>query len=352
VKTGRTIEQVSVAPERTWRSNRAQSAASKKPRSARSARNARSATRATRQLRGVQLPVLQRIALTHPDRVLYRAQGITKAELALYYAQVAERMLPHLADRPLMLVRCPEGADRTCFHQKHPKDSTSRAIHRVRIREKSGTREHMTVDDAEGLIALVQIGALELHTWGSRATDLEHPDQLTFDLDPDEGLPWSRVTETALALRERLLAHDLPSYLKTTGGKGLHVVVPIAPRSEWPAVKEFCKAFVDAWVREAPTRYVANVSKAQRRGKILLDYLRNGRGATAVCAYSTRARSGAPVATPLAWNELERIDPQTLTIRSVPARIAAQKRDPWHGFFAAPPSLPVARSRASRHRAA
>ncbi|HEX2675559.1 MAG TPA: non-homologous end-joining DNA ligase [Polyangiales bacterium] len=287
----------------------------------------------------------RRFTLTHPDRVLYPEQGITKADLALYYAQVAGRMLPHLVDRPLMLVRCPEGTGKQCFHQKHPTDATSDAIRRVRIVEKRATREHMTIDDGEGLLALVQLGALEIHTWGSRAKRLEYPDQLTFDLDPDEGLPWQRVTEAAHALHDRLEALGLPSFVKTTGGKGLHVVVPIAPRTRWDVAHAFCQALAEQWVREEPERYVSTVSKAKRRGKILIDYLRNGRGATAVCAYSTRARAGAPVSTPLVWSELDTIDPKALTIRTLPGRIAAQKEDPWRGFFDSPPALTAARLR-------
>lgn len=285
-------------------------------------------------------PVLRSVSLTHPDRVLYPALGVTKAELALYYAHVAERMLPHVVRRPLTLVRCPQGNEEQCFFQKHPGRDAGPEIARVPIAEKRGTHDYMVVEDVEGLLALVQMGALEIHTWGSRIERLEHPDQLVFDIDPDEGLAWSRVVDAAQLVRTRLAALHLPSFLKTTGGKGLHVVVPIEPLAEWDEVRRFCKAFVETLAKQEPERYLTNISKAKRHGKILLDYLRNSRGATAVAPYSTRARAQATVATPLAWEELDtKLRPEQLTVETVPARIAAQKRDPWADFFEHPGNL-------------
>jgi bifunctional non-homologous end joining protein LigD len=272
--------------------------------------------------------------LTHPDRVLYPEQGLTKADLARYYTLVAHRMLEHVADRPLMLVRCPEGAGAQCFHQKHPTRGISRDIARVPIMENSGaTADHMMVRDARGLLALVQVGALEIHTWGSHAETLDYPDQLTFDLDPDVGLPWPRMIEAAHTVREQLEALGLECFLKTTGGKGLHVVTPIEPSTPWDDAKLFCRAVAELIVRAEPSKYVANISKAKRKGKVLIDYLRNGRGATAVAPYSTRARAGAPVATPIGWNELTaKLRPDAFTIENIAARLKKQRRDPWSGF--------------------
>lgn len=299
--------------------------------------------RATKKSASKQpLPALRNVRLTHPERVLYPDQGITKAELALYYAQIAEPMLVHLANRPLMLVRCPQGEGAECFYQKHPSQGASKDVQRVPIVDKSGKAlEHMMVNDVQGLIALVQVGALEIHAWGCHADDIEHPDQLTFDLDPDEGLPWSSVIEAAHTLRERLQALDLEVFLKTTGGKGLHLVVPIKPKAPWDEAKEFCRSVADAMVRGEPDKYLANISKAKRKGKLLIDYFRNGRGATAVCAYSTRARPGATVAAPIRWDELTpSLRPADFSLMSMPERVASQRSDPWQGFGKRRPVLP------------
>jgi bifunctional non-homologous end joining protein LigD len=290
----------------------------------------------------VAVPALRSVRLTHPERVLYPEINATKADLALYYAQVAERMLPHVAKRPLMLVRCPDGQGNPCFHQKHPTPGMSRAIKRIEIPEKKGTFETMYVEDAEGLVQLVQNGALEIHTWGSRVDDVERADQLTFDLDPDEGLPWARVIDAARMIERRLTALDLPAFLKTTGGKGLHVVVPITPSLEWDELKAVCKSFADSLVKAEPAKYLATISKAARKGKILIDYLRNGRGATAACAYSTRSRPKAPVATPIEWKELTGdLKPDQFTIHELPNRIATTK-DPWRDFGKHRPKLTAA----------
>jgi bifunctional non-homologous end joining protein LigD len=277
------------------------------------------------------VPALRSVRLTHPDRVLYPDAGITKADVALYYALVAERMLPHVANRPLMLVRCPEGQAGQCFHQKHLSAGMGKAIKAVTISEADGDEPHTYIEDVHGLMQLVQMGVLEIHTWGSHVDDLEHPDQLTFDLDPDEGLAWTRVIEAARSIKARLTKLGLHSFLKTTGGKGLHLVVPIVPRADWDAIKQFCKNFADEMVREQPERYLAKVSKRERKGKILIDYLRNGRGATAACAYTTRARPGAPVAAPLAWDELtENLRPDQFNTRNLPTRLS--EADPWADF--------------------
>ena len=291
---------------------------------------------------GAAVPALRSVRLTHPDRVLFPEINAKKADLALYYAQVAQRMLPHVANRPLMLVRCPDGQGNPCFHQKHPTPGMSRAIKRTEIPEKKGTFETMYIDDAEGLVQLVQNGALEIHTWGSRVDDVEHADQITFDLDPDEGLPWARMIDAARTIEQRLTALDLPCFLKTTGGKGLHIVVPITPSLDWDDLKAVCKSFADSLVKAEPAKYLATVSKAARKGKILIDYLRNGRGATAACAYSTRSRPKAPVAMPIDWKELTAdLKPDQFTIREVPKRVATTK-DPWRDFGKHRPKLTAA----------
>jgi bifunctional non-homologous end joining protein LigD len=273
------------------------------------------------------------VRLTSPEKVLYPEQGITKLDLARYFEQVADWMLPHVVDRPLVLVRCPDGMGKDCFYQKHPGVGTPPNLRQIPIREKSKTEKYLLVDDAAGLISLAQIGALEIHAWGCRADKIETPDRLIFDLDPDPSVGWSDVVVAARQVRKFLEDLGLESFLKTTGGKGLHLVVPIDRRHDWDMAKAFCKDVADAVVAADPDRYTANMSKAARPGKIYLDYLRNGRGATAVVAYSTRSRPGAPVSTPLTWAELDGdIRSDTFTIRNVMARLGKLRRDPWDGI--------------------
>ena len=277
--------------------------------------------------------------LTNPDRVLYPENGITKEELATYYEKVASRMLPHVEGRPLTLVRCPNGRH-SCFFQKHASHEVDESIREIRLPEKQGSAKYMTIHDEAGLLALVQLGVLEIHTWGCHDDEPEKPDWLVFDLDPDTSLPWKEVTRAAFEVRERLAALELDSVVKTTGGKGLHVCVPVARRLDWDTTKEMCRALAEQMVHDSPDRYVATVSKAKRAGKILVDYLRNGRGATFVAPYSTRAREGAPVAMPLRWSDLRTSKRPELDLRGVlEAKLGA---DPWKG---------VARRRQSTVRA-
>lgn len=270
------------------------------------------------------------VRLTHPDRVLYPDQGITKLALAEYYAAIKHWALPHLAHRPLSLVRCPEGYTKECFYQKHISAGVPDAVGRVRITEKSTTDTYLVIENVAGLVAMAQLAILEIHPWGSRVDKLEKPDIVTFDFDPDVGLPWERVTEAAIEMREALHGIGLQSFPKTTGGKGLHVVVPVAPKLEWEAIKEFAKWVAERFTATYPDRFTTNMSKRARAGRIFIDYLRNGRGATAIGAYSTRARAGAPVATPLFWEEVEKgVKPDGFTVSTVPARLAKLKSDPW-----------------------
>jgi bifunctional non-homologous end joining protein LigD len=287
------------------------------------------------------------IHLTHPTRVLYPQQGLTKRDLASYYESIADRILPHIVNRPVMLLRCPEGYEKECFHQKHTNRMVPEAVRSIEIKEETGKASpYLMVDDLPGLIALVQMGALELHVWGSHAGRLEYPDRMVVDLDPDESLPWSRVVEAAELVRDRLTEVGLQSWVKTTGGKGLHVVVPLTGKQTWDEVKGFSQALAERLVKENPDRYTSKMSKAGRTGKVFLDYLRNSRGATAVAAYSTRARAGATVSTPVAWDELPGLTPSQLTVKTVLSRLKTLKHDPWEEFWNARQSITQSARRA------
>ncbi len=215
------------------------------------------------------------VRFTHPDRVLYPEDGITKAQLAGYYAHVADWMLPHIVDRPLTLVRCPQGYTQHCFFQKHAGKGMPDVLRRVAIAEKNKKIEYALVDDVEGLLSLVQMNTLEIHVWGARADNVEKPDRLVFDLDPAPGLPWQRVIESARQLRAFFAELDLAAFVKTTGGKGLHLVLPIERRTEWDDAKRISRAIAAAVCRADPDRYTTNMSKSARGGKIFIDYLRN-----------------------------------------------------------------------------
>lgn len=243
-------------------------------------------------------PTIAGITLSKPGKVLYDGDGVTKLDLARYYEAVADFALPHLTGRALSLLRCPEGRNGECFFQKHQSAGMPKSIHRIDIDEKAGSETALYIEDLAGLVGLVQMGVLEIHPWGSTITHIETPDRLTFDFDPDVGLPWKRVVEGVLELKKLLDALGLRSFLKTTGGKGLHVVVPVAARLPWDEAKAFTKSVAERLVAAAPDRYTATLSKKARHGRIFVDYLRNGRGATAVGAYSARARAGATVSTP------------------------------------------------------
>lgn len=270
------------------------------------------------------------VRLTNPAKVLYPEEGITKLELAQYYRSVADWMLPHVVNRPLVLVRCPDGRHQDSFYQKHAGAGWPPALRQVPIREKSKTERYVLVEDVAGLISLAQIGALEVHAWGSRIDNLERPDRLIFDLDPDPGVAWDFVVRTAREVRVFLQELGLESFVKTTGGKGLHVILPIDRRHDWDEAKAFCKQVADLIEKADPQHYTTNMAKAARHGKIFIDYLRNGRGATAVVPYSTRARAGAPIATPLSWEELsDRIHSDHFSLRTLPRRLASLKHDPW-----------------------
>jgi bifunctional non-homologous end joining protein LigD len=286
------------------------------------------------------------VRITHPDRVVYPEQAITKRELAAFYVSIADWILPHLIDRPTTLVRCPEGLSGECFYQKHTGLWAPSSLRRVKIQEKRKVGEYLVVDDLPGLVGLVQIGILEIHTWNSRAAHLEQPDRLVFDLDPAEDVPWPAVIAAARVVRARLEAHGLESFVKTTGGKGLHLVVPLMRGPSWDDCVDFSRSLAEELVREAPEAFVAVMSKVRRTGRIFIDYLRNQRGSTSVAAYSTRAKAEAPVSTPLSWDELRpNVESTRYTVANLPLRLASLKADPWAKYAKTRQRLPRRRRR-------
>jgi bifunctional non-homologous end joining protein LigD len=282
--------------------------------------------------------------LTSPGRVVYASAGLTKSEVAAYYEAVTPWMLPELAKRPLSLLRCPDGADGTCFFQKHWTPGLGRTLKHLRLREKEGEDEYPYVTDAASLLQLVQMNALEFHTWGARVDAPEKPDRLIFDLDPDTGIEWKRIVAAARLIRTRLQEQGLESFVRLTGGKGLHVVAPIARGASWQRIKDFAEGFADALVAERPREFIATMSKAKRSGLVFIDWLRNSRGATAVTSWSLRAREGAPVAMPIAWEELGRArGGNAFDLRRAQKRAAALKADPWAEMHALKQRLPALR---------
>jgi len=279
--------------------------------------------------------VVAGITLSNPERAMYPSHGINKLALALYYEHVAAWILPHIAQRPLMLVRCPHGHEKDCFHQKHANETLPPQVYGIPLPEGGETRTYIAIRDVPGLVALVQLGALEIHAWGSAEKDVERPDRLIFDLDPAPEVSHEMLVETAVILRDLLTEAGLASYCKTSGGKGYHLYAPITSKISWDTIKAFAKAVADTLVARYPKRYIATMSKAKRHGKIFIDYLRTGRGATCVAAYSTRARKGAPVSTPISWEELaDGIAPDAFHIGNLAQRLADIPQDPWHDFFA------------------
>ena len=249
------------------------------------------------------------VRLTHPDKLLYPTMGVTKRKVAEYYAAQAKAMLPYLAGRPVSLVRCPEGRQKNCFFQKHAGSGLPAAVERVAIPEKSGEKkDYLLFSSARALVSCAQIGALELHLWASRRDRLERPDRMVFDLDPGEGVDFSTVKRAAVDLRALLQEVDLAAWPLLTGGKGLHLVVMLERRHGWDRFGGFAKGVAEKLVERHPDRFVVTMSKAKRRGRIFIDYLRNRRGATAIAPFSPRAREGAPIAAPVSWQELESIE--------------------------------------------
>jgi len=269
------------------------------------------------------------VRLTHPEKLLWKGQGVSKADLAQHYERAAGRMIPLIAGRPLSLVRCPEGRARSCFYQKHAGKGFPKAMGRVAIAEKDGgSEDYMHADDLAALVAGVQMGTLEYHVWGARTDDLERPDRLVIDLDPGPGVDFAEVRAAAREVRGLLADLDLASLAMITGGKGIHVVVPLVRRAGWEAAGDFAKGLAKAMARAAPERFVSTATKSRREGRIYVDWLRNRRGATAVAPWSTRAREGCPVATPVAWDELDALaGANVVSLDAAAERL--QGPDPW-----------------------
>ena len=287
------------------------------------------------------------VELSHADRELW--PGITKRHLAEYWQAVAPHALPELARRPLSILRCPDGIAGETFFQKN---GHGYLPHQIR-EGHAGGQPFLAIDDLDGLIAMAQMSAIELHAWGATEQDALHPDQLVFDLDPGEGVAFPAVVQAALEVRQRLQALGLESFCRTTGGKGLHVVAPLRPDAGWDAVKPFCRAFAETMEAEAPDRFVAHLKIADRSGKILVDWLRNGLGSTAVSSFCPRARPGAGVATPLAWREVTpKLDPAAFTLLTVPKRLARLMADPWAGLRTTDQVLPTLKAAAAEAKPA
>jgi bifunctional non-homologous end joining protein LigD len=269
--------------------------------------------------------------LTHPDKILDPESQLTKQQLADYYWAIAAQMLPHIEGRPLSLVRCPDGVAGSCFFQKHATGTLPKGIESVMVPDKkTGKPEpYITLSTATALAELAQMGVLEIHPWGSRNDDLERPDRITIDLDPDSAISWQQLASSAVDVRKQLKSLGLESFLKTTGGKGLHVVVPIRREHEWPVVKQFAHAFALAMEKRDPGTYLTKMTKSARAGRIYIDYLRNERGATAVAAYSPRARHGAAVSLPLPWSDLKLGHHPIFRVVDYEKWKATLRRDPW-----------------------
>jgi bifunctional non-homologous end joining protein LigD len=257
----------------------------------------------------VAAPATSKIKISNRDRVIFPESNITKGQLADYYAAVAPVMLPWVGSRPMSLVRCPQGRAKKCFFQKHDAGSFGDTVKHVGILEKDGQEEpYLFIDTADGLLTCVQMGTIEFHGWSARIEDVEKADRLVFDLDPDEGLDFEAVRKAAFHFRDILKSIGLETFPMVTGGKGVHVIAPLVPKAEWPEVKDFAHRLAQAVAQSDPENFTAALPKAQRKGRIFVDYLRNQRGATAVMPFAVRARPGAPVAAPISWREMETIE--------------------------------------------
>jgi len=296
--------------------------------------------------RGTDAITIAGVRVTHPARVLFEELGLTKEALARYYDEVSEWMLPDLRQRPLSLVRCPEGPEEGCFYQKHIGATWPAEIERVTIPESAGEGVYAVANSAGAVVGLVQRGVIELHVWGATVRDLDKPDRMVFDLDPDPAVAWRDVMAAAHLVRERLADLGLESFVKTSGGKGLHVVVPLAARHEWDEVKSFSRAFAEHLAADEPGRFTAKLAKRERVRRIFVDYLRNAPGSTTVAAYSVRARSGAPVSAPLQWDEVGgRLKPASFHAGNVVRRLQGLRSDPWKTFRRTPQTLTAAMKR-------
>ena len=294
----------------------------------------RSGRTTTRARRGAPEATVAGVRITHPDRVLYPDLPLTKLQLAEFYEGIAKWILPHLAGRPLTLVRCPEGVGPSCFYMKHAHQWAPEGLRRVAIQEKRKVGEYLVAESVTALVGLVQMGILEIHTWNSTTDNLEHPDRIVIDLDPGPRVAWPAVIDAARLVRAALEALSLQSFVKTTGGRGLHIVVPLAPRAPWDECLDFSRAVAEAVVRLDARKYTTAFAKAGRESQILIDYMRNNRTNTSVAAYSTRAKPKAPLSVPLDWDELNaRLPSDHFTVRNVGKRLAGLRSDPWQAYW-------------------
>ena len=286
------------------------------------------------------------VTLTHPDKVLYADQGVTKLDLANYLHAVSARMLPHASRRLMSLVRCPDGAAKQCFFQRHGGAGLTPSFKHLPVTEKDGgSDEYLYLTDESGLVRAAQMGVLEFHIWGSMIDDIERPNRMVFDLDPDPSVTFETVRQAAFRMRDVLDALGLVSFPLLTGGKGIHVVVPIKRRHQWPVIKAFTLALAQRIADDAPDRFVVNMSKAKRKGRIFIDYLRNERGSTAIAPYSPRARKGAPVAWPVTWERLAQVESAVLfTLHDAADHVS--EPDPWADYAKIGQSLSAAALRA------
>ena len=279
-------------------------------------------------------PTVAGVHISHPDRLIYPDQAISKVQLARYYESIADWIVPHVKGRPLTLVHCPAGIASPCIYLKHAKQWRPNALRRVRIQEKTKVGEYLVADSIEAVVSLAQMGIVEVHTWNSTDDDVERPSRIVWDLDPGPEVAWKHVATAAKVVRDVLKTLALESWVKTTGGRGLHVVMPIKPTRDWSECLTFSRAVSEAIERTDPQRYTTTFAKAGRERKILIDYLRNNRTNTSVCAFSPRARPGATVSMPLEWRELGG-GPERWTLLTVPHRLKRLETDPWAGYWTA-----------------
>jgi len=284
---------------------------------------------------------VDQVVITHPERVVFAAIGATKGDVAAYYRAVAPWMLPGLRDRPLSLLRCPDGAGGACFFQKHAGTRLGAHVRSIRLRDSSGLQQYLCVDDAQGLLELVQMNTLEFHPWGCHARTTASADRVVFDLDPHAGVAWPDIAAAASIVRDHLAALGLGAFLRTSGGKGLHVVVPLRPAVPWLRARRFAKSVADALAVAHPARFVATAGEDKRVGRIFIDWLRNSRGATSVASYSLRARADAGIAMPLAWNRLAALPgANAFTLANAAAHVRARRSDPWRDIDSIEQTLP------------
>jgi bifunctional non-homologous end joining protein LigD len=296
-------------------------------------------------------PAVAGVPISHPERILWPDVGVTKLDLARYYERIGDWILPHVAGRPLTLVHCPQGLAGECHYMKHSKLWSPPALRRVRIREKTKIGDYLVADTVAAIVSLAQMDVLEIHTWNSRIDDVERPDRIVLDLDPGPEVRWTDVVAGARLARALLADRGLASFLKTTGGRGLHVVVPLAPAHDWSACYAFSRTIADAMVHQEPRLYTTAMPKAGRERKILVDYLRNNRTNTSIAAFSTRARRGAPVSVPIAWEEIgPRLRSDRFTVPDVERRLARLRDDPWRDYWTLRQRLPKAGGREARRR--